>query len=205
VSSSRDYEFNFACEFLSRVRREFAEFQLEASAEILRRRYGSVLSKREIFRSTYSAVFSLSACRYTWLEICTVSKFPAECEQHLTSEAYCIFISALPRYVVYQFRAKALERDFHLMAHACILAVVKSSTVRNLATIMPKCTQLQNSLLTVVSPSVVTRTEAPCLRSLNDTRYTIDVAQVEERSKIRQPSSVSFINSALRFAQLNEN
>jgi len=69
------------------------------------------------------------------------------------------------------------------MAYAGILAVVKSSTVRNLATIMPKCTQLQNSLLTVVSRSVVTRTEAPCLRFLNDRRYTIDVAQAGERSK----------------------
>lgn len=29
---------------------------------------------------------------------------------------YCIFISALPGYVVYQFRTKALETDFHLMA-----------------------------------------------------------------------------------------
>jgi len=89
-------------------------------------------------------------CWYTLSVVIRFLEFFAEYKQHLTNKAHYTFLFALS--IVYQVRTKALETDFHLMAHAGTRSNKEFNGMQPLL-----CEQLQNSLLTVASRNVATR------------------------------------------------
>lgn len=81
-------------------------------------------------------------------------------------------------------------------------AVVKCSTVYNLTTIVCQSARNYKTLSIVVLQSVVTHTEASCLRFLKDKKYAVNVAG-RENTKKNLFLSTPLNNSVHQFVMFN--